>query len=177
MWLLPVGLSSFEWRSLKSHWTEVVVLAVVDVGHRLVIQPLAQFHQRSFSWKHFTGYLSIVSSLHAGELAGGGTHLSLLPSCVSRVVCTECTSSLALWSYHWFVWTTCKMKHTGYCSAFPLMKWLNIKSCYVPHQSRVASERTELDFLKRRLKAQNGQSLLLRDGREASNTNTVNTPR
>lgn len=35
------------------------------------------------------------------------THLSLLLSCASREVCTECTSILGHENYRWFVWTIC----------------------------------------------------------------------
>lgn len=47
--LIPVCFCCFEWRRLEAHWAEVVVLAVVNVGHGLVLQALRQLHQRSLS--------------------------------------------------------------------------------------------------------------------------------
>lgn len=35
--VLPVSFGCFEWRSFKPHWAEVVVLAVVDVSHGLIL--------------------------------------------------------------------------------------------------------------------------------------------
>lgn len=47
--LQPVRFCGFERRCLEAHWAEVVVLAVVNVGHGLVLQALREFHQRSLS--------------------------------------------------------------------------------------------------------------------------------
>lgn len=90
-----------------------MVLAVVNVGHILILQPLCQFHQRSFSLKKdLNGYRCCLISLWAdvwlSSTAEGETHLFLLLSCVSHVVCTECRSNLALGNCRWFVWTICK---------------------------------------------------------------------
>lgn len=62
---LPICFCCFERRGFKAHWAEVVVLAVVNVGHGLILQPLCQFHQRSFSWKDLRGHHSCLISLWA----------------------------------------------------------------------------------------------------------------
>lgn len=47
-WDPPVGLCCFERCGFKAHGAEVVVLAVVNVGHGLILQPVRQLDQRAF---------------------------------------------------------------------------------------------------------------------------------
>lgn len=48
---LPVRFGCFKWSGLEAQGAEVVILTVVDVGHRLIFETLGQLCQSSLRWR------------------------------------------------------------------------------------------------------------------------------